>query len=535
MGVKRFDALRHIVTAGNVAPVAAGQPVWVKAGKRINYNVAPGQLVFYVKENGTTRTVDNATLVAKDVPNLFIGVGHISDKTKGIVDSIRHIGREDINGCYLKDLDVSGPRCATPEVTDFYFDCVSCGEDYTIEVAVDDNFSRSFAPVMGSKQKFWATETIDCDTCDDCPPTPTCDEVVCKLIDRLNDDIETSFYPDYKKANIEVPFRAVKLHDTSLIYCLSPLSTGSDCKDCYAFPAISEVTVDNVATTLVGTLDPADNAQTLRGQLESVADQINQLFEDGPGKHAGHAYVAGTSYSSCCPVQLHVNTCDPTFAISDGVTPLVPTKNYNPLTTHGVLTVDPACQDCDSAATTVNFTCGIRVIAAPLKGDCSCYLEKPKSMYGRTIDITPLGNGWKNNRWKVEKIQKMTFPAGFGAWIQYQEYRQPIGGSGRDYSWSNENDGWLNLPDAKSRVNNAITARCDTDYCSYRMVTEYPKTNHMEKRDFGNVYSHVHIPSNDTVTLAAWDAFLVSLTTLAPGCPPLETVECNPLAIPCVE
>lgn len=536
MGVKRFDSLRHIVTSGDVAPVAAGQEVWVKAGKRINYNVAPGQLVFYVKENGTTRTVDSGTITAADIPNLFIGVGHISDKKKGVVDSIRHIGRSDINGCYLKKLDVSAPRCATPEVTDFYFNCVSCGEDYTLEIAIDDNFSRSYAPVMGSKQKFWATETIDCNTCDDCPPDPTCDEVVCRLVDRLNDDLSENFYPDYKKADIEVPYRAVKLHDRSLIYCLSPIDTGSDCENCYAFDGISKVTVDGVTHDLVGTLDPSDNAQTLRGQLESVADQINQLFEDGPGKHAGHAYIAGTSYSPCCPIQLHVNTCDATFQIRDtaDTADLTPTKEYNPITTHGVLTVDPACKDCTSTATTTNFTCGIRIIAAPLEGDCSCYLEKPLSFYGRTVDITPIGEGWTANHWKVEKIQKMTFPAGFGSWIQYQEYRQPVGGEGFDYSWSNDNDGWLNLPDSRSRVANATTAKCEEDYCSYRMVTEYPKENHMEKRDFGNVYSYVHIPSDDSTTLAAWDAFLVALTGLAPGCPTVSTVACNPLAVPCV-
>jgi hypothetical protein len=300
---------------------------------------------------------------------------------------------------------------------------------------------------------------------------------------------------------------------------------------------MSQVTVGGVVVPLLGTLNPADNTQTLRAQLESVADQINEAFAADPtvGKHGGHAFITGNSFSNCCPVQLHVNTCDATFAISDGTTPLVPTKDYNPFTTHGALTIDPTCQDCTSTPQTRQFSCGIRVIAAPLKGDCGCYLEKPLAFYGRTIGITPVGDGWKKNYFKVEKIQKMTFPAGFGAWIQYLEYRQPAGGKGRDYSWSNNNQGWLNLPDSRSRVVNAVTADCAKDYCSYRMVTEYEKENHMEKRDYGNVYSHVHIPSGDSATLAAFDAFLVSLTALSPGCPTVTTVSCNPLAIPCVE
>ena len=128
MSVKRYDALRHIVTDGDFAPVAPDQEVFFKAGKRVHYNVAEGQLVFYVKEGPTTRTVDHTNLSAQDIPNLLIGVGHVQDKKRGIVDSIRHIGREEISGCYLQSLDVSAPRCATPEVVDFYFDCVDCGE-----------------------------------------------------------------------------------------------------------------------------------------------------------------------------------------------------------------------------------------------------------------------------------------------------------------------------------------------------------------------------------------------------------------------
>jgi len=538
MAVKRYDAIRHIVTKGNMAPVAAGQPVSVRAGKRRNYNVAEGQLVFYVKEGHTTRTIDAGSITAADIPNLFIGVGHIQDKTKGVVDSIRHIGVEHISGCNLEKLDVSAPRCGTPEVVDFYFDCIDCDHAYTLSVGVDDNRNRSYAPFMKSEAEYFVSTQVDCNSCDNCPQEATCGDLVCDLVDRMNGDIAQKFnYPDYKGWERDLPYRAVKLHDRSLIYCLAPQNDETGCENCYAFDAISKIIVDSVTIDLVGTVDPADSTQTLRTQLQSVADQINEAFENGPGRHAGHAYITGNSYGKCCPIQLHVNTCDTTFQIrntaDDGN--LTPSKEYNPLTTHGTLTQDPTCLDCGAQESTTQFECGIRVISAPLSGDCSCYLEKPLAFYGRKVNIYPSGEGWANKHWKVEKIQKMELPSGFGSWIQYQEYRQPAGGSGRDYSWSNNNEGWLNLPDSRSRVNNAITADCETDYCTYHLTSRYPKTNVLERRDYGPVFSHVHIPADDTVTKTAFENFLVALAALSPGCPPVEAVTCDPLVQACVE
>jgi hypothetical protein len=539
MGVKRFDALRHIVTRGDMAPVAAGQPVSVRAGKRRNYNVAEGQLVFYVKEGATTRTVDAASLTVADIPKLLIGVGHIQDKKKGIVDSIRHIGVEHISGCNLESLDVSAPRCGTPDVVDFYFGCIDCDHTYTVKVGVDDNLTRSYAPFMKSEAEYFVSATPDCNSCDNCPQEATCDAIVCDLVDRLNDDIREEFhYPDYKGMNKEIPYRAVKLHDRSLIYCLSPIDTdGAECKNCYAFAGINKVVVGEASVDLVGTLNPADNTQTLRAQIQSIADQINEAFEAGPGRHAGHAFITGNEFGTCCPIQLHVNTCDANFAIRNLAddADIVPTKDYNPFTAHGSLQVDPNCQDCGSAPTTRNFDCGIRVIAAPIDATSSCYLEKPLAFYGRKVNIYPIGDGWAHKQWKVENVQRMVLPSGFGSWIQYQEYRQPVGGSGRDYSWSNTNQGWLNLPDARSRVVNAITADADEDYCSYHLISSYPKTNALSERAYGRVYSHVHIPSGDTTTKTAFENFLVALAAFSPGCPPVEAVTCEPFVGACAE
>lgn len=541
MGVTRFDALRHIVTSGNLAPVAAGLPLFVKAGKRKSYNVAEGQLVFYVIENNLPVTVSAATLTAARANKLFIGVGHVSDKTKGVVDSIRHIGREDLAGCLLEDLSVASPRCGTPNVEDFYFGCVGCGETYTLMVGVDDNRTRSFAPIL-KRQEYIASTTPDCNSCDDCPQEATCDEIVCDLVDRLNGEVDMGKYPDYKPVQQpELPYRAVKIHDNSQIYCLSPISDDS-CENCTTFDAIRTAVFrpdgegsPAIVVPLVGVTNPGDNTQALRTQLQSVADQINEAFATHIGRHGGNAYITGNSYGTCCPLQLHINSCRrldlyaESFTVLDEEEAITPSSSYNPFTEHANLTLQGKCYECGTEDTTRSFTCGIRFIAQPLAGDCNCYVEKPLQMYNRKLTITPVGDGWKHQQWKTETVQEMTMPAGFGSWIQYQELRQPVGGEGRNYSWSNNNDGWLNLPDKNSRVNNAVTAVCGKDYCSYNLVSQYPKQLANSARSTGSVYSHVHIPSDDNVTLAAFETFLTALIAFSPDCSPVESVSCSPV------
>lgn len=547
--VYRTQAIRHIVSSGDQAPVAADGTVFTYTGKRLSYNVAKGQLVFYVQENGTTRTLDHTTLTAADIPKLYVGVGHDADGD-GLVDSIRHIGVESISGCNINDVTVSSPKCGNPEVVDFFFDCVHCGEDYTLEVAVDDNFTRSYAPLYRSAAKYWSTVTPDCNTCDGCPPEPTCDEIVCRLVDSINDDVELKLldksYPDWNRQGVELPFKAVKIHDRALVYCLAG-TVAEDCENCEGIlPAITHIRVTDAAAepqtvALTGTTYTiGTDTVTLKAQLQHVADQINMAFEAAGNRHGGYAYITGNDQSPCCSVQLHVNTCDADFEIASGIdfTPdtgdiIVPTSETNPFTEHGSITLTPDCEDCSAEDATRDFTCGIRFIAAPLSGDCSCYVDKPLQFYGRTLEVTPVGEGWTHRHWKTEKVQKLELPAGFGSYIQWLEYKQSIGGQGRNYAWSNNNQGFFNLPDKKSRVNNAYTAECGVDYCSYKLASEQPYTNHNGKHDLGRIDSYVHVPSGDSTTLAAWENFLDALIALAPGCPALAEVACTTIEYSC--
>src|SRR5690606_6216758 len=107
--------------------------------------------------------------------------------------------------------------------------------------------------------------------------------------------------------------------------------------------AITTVTVNNEEITLQGTTNPADNTQTLVAQLWQVADQIEKAFEDQIGKHSGSAYVT-KGVGNCCAVQLHINTCDDTFAILDSESaPIAPCSTLTPLADE--YPVDSDCVD----------------------------------------------------------------------------------------------------------------------------------------------------------------------------------------------
>jgi hypothetical protein len=71
---------RHITGTGDQPIAAAAQPLYVKAGKRIHYNVAPGQFVAYLETNpGIPQTIAAADITAANVHKVRFAVGHSSD------------------------------------------------------------------------------------------------------------------------------------------------------------------------------------------------------------------------------------------------------------------------------------------------------------------------------------------------------------------------------------------------------------------------------------------------------------------------
>lgn len=347
---------KHVVTSGNLGFAAAGQPLFVISGKRIIYNVNPGQLVAYTVNDGVSLTVDESTLAASDIYRLFVGVG-IDLNGDGLTDKVRHIGIEDISGCEPREVSTSSPRCGGPQVVDFYFDCTQCNETYSVEVRVDDNRTQSFSPWNKSFQQFVGSIVTECSSCSDCPVDHNCKEVACKLSDALNSELDlrvgSRLYPDWRGSGLPRPYFATRLHAKSLIYCLSPQTEAGACDRCTYVDALTGVEINGTYYEFVGNTNPSDSTQTLMGQIYSISDQINEFFiqeysqgQSNVNPHAGSSYVTG-SYQDCCPIQVHVNTCDADFKLLDvNSDPITPQTDINPFSTYGTIVDDANCVDC---------------------------------------------------------------------------------------------------------------------------------------------------------------------------------------------
>lgn len=530
---------KNVVTSGNYALATAGVPLFTVVGsgskKRLVYNVLPGQLVAYTVTGGVSLTVDTGSLAASDINGLFIGVGVDTDGD-GMTDDIRHIGIEGIAGCNPDEVSTSSPRCGNPQVMDFYFDCTECDETYSVLVKVDDNETRSFSPWNKSSAEFVGSVTTQCSSCDDCPVEHNCKEVACKLSDSLNGELDLKvanrLYPDWKGTGKSRPYFATRLHENSYTYCLSPTSA-DDCTECTDIAALTGVTINGTVYPFKANTRPGSPLLTMMGQIDGIVAQINEAFiteysegQVGVNPHAGSAYVTGT-YQDCCPLQLHINTCDAGFILHGAAAPIDPTTTSNPFEDYGTVDNDMNCIDCGDTVTQKVFPCGIRVIAEQVKGGCDCYMDKPLAFYGRTIDILPYGEGWRGKPWRKAEVQKMELPAGFGSFIQWLEYQDLPEGRGRRYSRSNVNQGWGNMPESKSRIKNAVTAKCDTSYCSYYLKTISDKRKLNNERGEITVHSNIHIPSGDAATVAAWEGFFTRLISFNPTCTQLSVVNCS--------
>ena len=520
---------RHIVTEGDLGFVAAAGDLYTQFVKnnRITtiYNVAPKQLIMWVPtlDGSIPQTIAPADVDITNVNELRIGVGYDVDGI-GISTDIRLIGPDRLEGCLLNQVAAYGPQCSVAEIQAIYPGCISC-EEFTVQVTVDDNKTRSFSDIFASKEKFTSTYIPDCATCDDCPVDITCDELMCGIVDQLNNDLDLringKLYPDWNGVGVERDYRAVKLHANWYSYCISPDTGETGCKDCYRFDDLTTFDVDSVSKNFVGVVDPKDATKTLVAQLEYAAMQIEAEIQADLGKHAGFAFVS-KGMGDCCPVQLHVVTCDDTFTIA-GLTPCAPGITQFPdFTENGV------CQECGSSPTVTTPTCGLAVIAKQDQEDCDCYLNLESAYYGRHITVDVLGNSKTARYTKRATLQEGVLPANFGAEVQNKEYAQIAGGMGRTYSNTNTFQGKLGRPESQSKLRHAITADCKTSYCSYffgagatgaTLVGQSPITRQID--------NYIWVPENDTTTQTAVELLMTNIIAAMPtSCKVLTAVTC---------
>lgn len=514
---------RHVVTKGNLGFVAAGTPLYVKAGKRVHYNVLPGQLVAYLEtKTGTPVAIAAGSLTAANISKLRIGVGYSKD---GItVEGVRHLGVEKAGNCDVKHMSVASPKCGNPAVKDFYAKCVSCDETYTIAVGVEDNFTRTFGKFQASEAEYIASYVPDCTTCDDCDVQVDAKEIAKGLVNNLQYDPQLTVngkpYPDHIPDDRILPFGVHVICENDFTYCLAFTDPDGECESCTELTAIGSIIIGGVTTTIVGGSIPGTPTLTSYVQLQSVADQINEAFALSTAEE-GHAYVTGVNVNGCCPIQLHINTTDADFVLrnnADTPAAITPTDES---TNFGV----------GDAGESYDF--GIRVIAAPITPDCNCNLERPLHFYGVKLDIDARGEGFKFT--KTVDRQLMELPGGFGRSVQWQELTQDYGGSGRDYAGGGTGSTWSGGPRDNSLIgkNGAVTAECDESYCSYyiRSNQEYYGVDHQMKGFL--IDSFVHVPSTDATTVAAVKAMLEAWGTLAVSCDTAPTLTCTPLGTAC--
>lgn len=535
------DQTRHLVTKGNLGFVANNTDLYklVKEGNKFRkfYNVAPGQLVIW--KDATTagsvpKTIGVANITVNDLPDLRIGVG-FSTKGNGISDSIRALTPTQLEGCKIDLLDAVGPQCAVPQIKALYPDCVSC-DTISARVRVYDNQTLSFSDEpLKAYEEFVGSYTPDCSSCTDCPQTVTCDEVVCGLVDSLNNDTDFTIkdgsadgipYPHYYNTGVKRSFTAFKLWPTWKSYCISP-TVGSGCTHCNSISALTTFTINGVATSFNLT-DPAAPLTTLVDQLETAVTLINAKFEETLGRHSGRAFLSRGN-GRCCPLQLFVTTCDEDFAIA-GLTACSDVIDQFPdFVTTGT------CQQCGTTGTTTTPSCGLGIFVAPDYEGCDCFgFEQPKQFTSRWVDVDIIsGSGNYNTpRWsKRAELLEPQIAQGFGSQIQFLEYYQQdaIGFEGFDYEIGNETAGWLNLPRHSSRIKNAITASCDTSYCSYLLRTRGTAEYGFTKSPLNLlIQGWLHVPQNDSTTKTAVEALYQKLIDLIPTtCKVLHATKCD--------
>lgn len=538
---------KHIVTSGDYDMVPAGQRLFdcpnclSGRGQQIKfYNVAPGQLVAYTIDPATLQpiTVD-ATTLATVTGDLYIGVGVDTDGD-GAADDVRLLAGEKLDKCLLDETSVSAPVCGQPQILAAYLDCVKCWETYAVQFRYSDNRTRSFGLTRADQNEITAAVSPECCDCDDCPQEANCEEVICKLVDSLNNEFDYTLnngerYPDKKADYRDIPYRAVRLHENWNTYCIDPIRSECDCEGCVATDAIVEATIGGEVVTFSGNLNPADNSQTFLAQLKNIAHQIECAFDSNIGQHSGFAYVTGGGPDNCCPYQLHIVTCDDDFELrGEGGTVIDPCDAINP---YPEFQDRITCVDCDSSpAQPVVPNCGLAVIIEQPELDCDCFIEKPLAWYGRTGELTFIKDlDSCTPIVKATELLEPRFPQNFGAWVRWLEYSQETGGKGRQYRDVNARQGWLGLPDSVSRARNAITfSDCNKSYCTYYLghaSERRPVIDRVTSKSavINRLSSYIHIPSDDANTLAAWEAFYNELLQIgSTTCNILGPVSCLP-------
>ena len=501
-----------LVASGNYPLFAADQDVFSgpgASGKGVTINVLPGQLVIYdpVDQKSLGPGIDVTT---NDRIVVAVGVDTNGD---GASDTLRKAFGEKVFGQYIYAANAEPPRCGVHEIVDVLYKCSEVGQEYTIQVNVEDDQTQNQYPYNRPSSYVFTVKTDEV-ACDDCDPQVFAGEIACKMVDAVKDKRfgtpATKISTFKKPVSTELPFSAHRLFSRSIVYCLNPV--GDSCgTGCIAISGIKGVDIEEtdgsgvVNTTFTNNLNPNDSTQTLQAQLDNIVDQINTALGD-----LGSAAVT-RGITECCPIQLEINTCAFEFNLIDTSDADIDScSEVNPL---AAITVDNACRNCgDSASASITYDGGVRFISKGVDLECDCQFppNPPKGYFGRKLDAYP-SDGFATGGAFVRKTQPMQFPQNLGYQWQWKEYVSDNGGAGRGHNPFNYHAGPIGLPYANARAL-AGTVDCKTSYCSYTIEHGLPHTNTGVSDPFRMARGRtvVLIPSDDTTTRTEWEAVINS-------------------------
>lgn len=509
-----------IATDYDGAVYTAGQPIYstTTVGNKTTVAVLvdPGRVVFY---NPATQLSTGTAATKSTVPLLKIGVAIDSDGD-GTSDYIRWFN-DGFTGCGLRDHSGKAAACGLPHIVDAHFGCIECNQTYTISVTVYDPITEAFGhPGLGYKYQFtYFYPCGDCSTGDCVETTPSADEVMCGLYNKIK-GINNDPNWDITYNNLPMPvdheyrFDVSMLYDgdatdfsddTTFEYCLT--AAADDCEGaCNEFtPAIGGYNIgDGDEVFSPGTFVAGETPYSTKGQIISAVAQLNAALAGN-----GSAVFLPAVGNCCSTNKIEVNTClHGEFVLNNSAgEDIEPCATSNPFS---AVTVYSQCQDCDSENTARTFLNGLRFFSKPIEGECDCIPGNHSLVeYFSEISVA-FREGWKSDGVRTLVRQQGTLPKNQGFQIQADEIRHFEDGFTRPFV-TDLRVGKYGLP-APNDLLNQISVDCKDSYCSLE-GTYQAKTRHDVTGETSFVPQTVKllIPSSHTTAqtsvLLAWNNY----------------------------